>query len=158
MRAACLAGRPTWIVRPPVWFGAELLTSGGQAGLELALVGPFLLYSGLPERRPSQTVTGTAAFLESLHAAARIQALAAHRLDRAPGAARPDTEFGASVAQYVEARDRSRQHGRRPQRQTRNVGRQTCCYLSFDQPLRASRLSEVTRGDASATIWRQGCS
>jgi hypothetical protein len=65
------------------------------------------------------------AFLQSVHTVARIEAPAAHRLDGVPGVACADAELGASVAQDVEARDSSRQYGRRPQWQVPHVGRQS---------------------------------
>lgn len=99
--------------------GAGPAEGAGQP-VVLALEGRAALHTGVPE-----FADNVDAFLKGFHAVARIEAPAAHRLDRVPGDACADAELGASVAQDVEARDSLRQHRRWPERQAEHVGRQS---------------------------------
>jgi hypothetical protein len=93
---------------------------GAGQPVVLALEGHAAMHTGVPE-----FADHVDAFLEGFHAVARIEAPAAHRLNRVPGDACADAELGASVAQDVEARDSLRQHRRWPERQAEHVGRQS---------------------------------
>src|SRR5690606_1999910 len=71
----------------------------------------------LARRRVPQTPDHVDALGEGVDRLAGREALAAHRDDRVPEAARAETELDAPAGEAVEARDGPREHGRRAQRQ-----------------------------------------